>query len=349
MATMQQLDLQADPFSIPMVFLRIGWMDHYRGLSGGDRIKGGGKYVDEHGYGHEIFNFQEHEGRVYGYAQPPRGAADMSTHPRINIGRLGASTKDEVVSGVVAVWIANHISAHESVIVGWYQNATVHRHFQQMPPGSGRIHNDEEMGFYISATEGDSTLLPKDARLFPVPTGGKGELGQSNIWYADDPAVHGQFRRQVLDYIANRELPTPPPGNGGGRPTQPDPLLRQKVEKAAVKKTTAHFKGIGYKVDSFEKDNVGWDLEAVRGQIKLRREVKGLSGPEHCVELTPNEYAKMQEYRQSYRICVVTNALSNPRLDVFAFSPDSQRWEDDDGRPLAIEKIIAARCRAGKI
>jgi hypothetical protein len=217
-----------------------------------------------------------------------------------------------------------------------------------MPLGSGRIHNDEEMGFYISATEGDSTLLPKDARHFPVPTGGKGELGQSNVWYADDPAVHGQFRRQVLDYIAKRELPTLPTGNGGGSPKQPDPLLRQKVEKAAVKKTTAHFRSIGYKVGSFEKDNVGWDLEAIRGQIKLRLEVKGLSGPELCVELTPNEYAKMREYRQSYRICVVTNALSKPRLDVFAFSPDSQRWEDQDGRPLAIDEIVAARCRASK-
>ena len=55
------------------------------------------------------------------------------------------------MSGVVAVWIANHTRARESVIDGWYQNATVLRHFQQSPPESGRIHNDEEMGFHVSA------------------------------------------------------------------------------------------------------------------------------------------------------------------------------------------------------
>lgn len=337
---------ETDPFSIPMVFLRIGWMDYYRGQSASDTISGGGSYVDEQGYGHEIYNFKQYEGHFYGYVRPPRGGLDEWTFPQINIGRLGGTSKDEEVSGALAIWVAKHPDTHESCIVGWYQNATVYRQFQQSPPESNRTYNGEDMGFYFLAKTEDSVLLPRDERLFTIPTGGKGKLGQSNIWYADDPDVHGDFRSMVVNFIGNRKLPPRIPGGGGGR--QPDPLLRQKVEKAAIEKTTTHYGGIGYQVDSVEKDNVGWDLEAVSGQIMLRLEVKGLSGTELCVELTPNEYSKMRAYRKSYRICVVTSALSNPRLDVFAYSPDSQQWEDQDRRPLAVETIVAARCKAAR-
>ena len=100
---------------------------------------------------------------------------------------------------------------------------------------------------------------------------------------------------------------------------QPDPFLRKKVEDIAVEETTRYFTSEGYVVDSVEKDNVGWDLEAVHGKVKLRLEVKGLSGPDICVELTPNEYAKMQEYCDSYQLCVVTSALTNPQLTVFVY------------------------------
>jgi hypothetical protein len=56
-----------------VIFLRIGWMDHYRGLTS-DHIKGGGAFVAQHGHGHEIFNFLAFEGRVFGYVQPAGGA-----------------------------------------------------------------------------------------------------------------------------------------------------------------------------------------------------------------------------------------------------------------------------------
>ena len=68
-------------------------------------------------------------------------------------------------------------------------------------------------------------------------------------------------------------------------------------------------------VNSFEKDNVGWDLEAVKNKEKLLIEVKGLSGNEVVSELTPNEYAQMKNNIVNYRICLVTNALDkNPKL-----------------------------------
>lgn len=97
-----------------------------------------------------------------------------------------------------------------------------------------------------------------------------------------------------------------------------------------------------------EADNIGWDLNAVQTsrQLALKLEVKGLSGSECRVDLTPNEYAKLQQHRESYRICVVTLALSIPELAIFAYSQESQRWEDQHGRILQFEEVVAARCWA---
>ncbi|MGE0377144.1 MAG: DUF3883 domain-containing protein [Planctomycetaceae bacterium] len=126
----------------------------------------------------------------------------------------------------------------------------------------------------------------------------------------------------------------------------PDPLRRQEVEAAAVRCIVDRFTSKGYAVRSVESDNVGWDLEAVKGSRKLLLEVKGLSGSELCIELTPNEYAKLQEHRQSYRLCVVTNALTIPKVALFEYSNKDNCWIDQFGRRLNIEERIAARCRA---
>src|SRR5262245_3305193 len=99
------MDTQLDPFSVPMIFLRIGWMDHYQGIAGGDTIASGGAYISEHGFGHEIFNFQPFRGTVYGYGQPP-GRRDRWDEAKINLTRLGASERDTSVSGVLALWVA---------------------------------------------------------------------------------------------------------------------------------------------------------------------------------------------------------------------------------------------------
>ena len=166
-------------------------------------------------------------------------------------------------------------------------------------------------------------------------------MGQSNVWYADDPDRHRKLRLDVSAFISERRLPTSKPKP----PYQPDPLIRTKVERAAVATVVRYYTGLGYTVCSVEEDNVGWDLVAKFEKRELKIEVKGLSGAETRVNLTPNEYAKLKQYRESYRICVVTQALTAPQLATFAYSPDSERWEDQHGRVLDFDEIVAARCR----
>jgi hypothetical protein len=337
------MDLQPDPFAVRMIFLRIGWMDRYQGITGGDTISSGGAYIAEHGFGHEIFNYQPFQNTVYGYAQPP-SRKDRWQDAKINLTRLGASADDKSLCGVLAVWVTTS-PLGGAFVVGWYRNATVYSAWQPPPSGSVRRHANADCGYYVTASSEDAVLLPPDERVLSIPQHGKGAFGQSNLWYADDPAQHRQLRLNVLQYIASRRLPSVPRSTGSA-PRQSDPLLRQRVERIAVQMTRAYFTGLKYRVESVEQDNVGWDLNAVLGKRALKLEVKGLSGAQIVVDLTPNEYAAMRTYRESYRVCVVTNALTEPCLEVFSYSPDSGQWESPERRVLHMQEIIAARCAA---
>lgn len=316
-----------------MIFLNIGWMKDYQGLKS-DKIIGGGEFVKKYKYGHEIFNFSPFKGYMYGYVQPIHS---------INIERLGADKKDEFIDGILAVWVSKS-PLGGTKIVGWYKNATIYRKHQLAPQNSNRRYKDHELGYFVKAREKDFVLLPIDERNFDIPRGEAG-MGQSNVWYADkrDPS---SFKQKVLNFIKTRKVPEEfkPSKKKDGKSWQPDPHKRQKIEKIAIDMTTKYFKNLGYMVDSFTEDNVGWDLEATMGKQKLRLEVKGLSQEGVLVELTPNEYKKMKKYLDSYRICVATKALSkNPFLRIFSFSPENRRWEDEKGSYLEITEIVSAR------
>lgn len=317
-----------DPMAVPMLFLNTGWMTAYQGLASGDTIHGGGTFVWEQGFGHEMFNFQKSNGRVYGYAH--------STG--IKLERIGGNKTDDKIDGVLVVWLATHPMGG-SFVVGWYRNATIYRKCQPAPPASSRTYDGKEFEYFVTVAASDATLLAPDDRTYPIKRQVKGWLGQYNVWYADNPREHRELRRNILKYVKTRRPP-----RGAKQARQPDPVLRCRVEEAAMTVTVNYYSALGYAVDRRDKDNLGWDLDATLGKRELQLEVKGLSGSVTCVELTPNEYAQMQRLRHTYRICIVTDTLTNPRLAVFAFNAESGQWEDGDGRPLRIQEKVAARC-----
>jgi len=63
-----------------------------------------------------------------------------------------------------------------------------------------------------------------------------------------------------------------------------------------------------------ESENKGWDLEASKGRSRLYVEVKGTAKAAICFELTPNEYRRLKENAERYRVCVVCDALSLPSI-----------------------------------
>lgn len=124
---------------------------------------------------------------------------------------------------------------------------------------------------------------------------------------------------------------------------QIDVFKKQQVEIAAIETTIQYFEGLDYIIISKEKDNVGWDLEATNINETLLLEVKGLSGNISSIELTPNEYKNSNEKKTHYKFCIVTNALTKPKLEVFSFNFDLEIWTNDINEKLLTEERIAAR------
>ncbi len=324
-----------------LVFLNTGWMDFYKGLSENDTIIGGGKHVDNVGWGGEMYNFQPFENFMYGYVQPviDRKHNNPCT---IKLEKIGATEEDESLEGVTVVWSATDPDNGGTYIVGWYKDATVYRYYQLAPVNSKRRHKKESLGFYITAKRKDVTLLPKDERIVRIKRKTPNWMGQSNVWYADN---NPEFIQTVKAYIFKGVIPIEfSKGNrrkSGNR--QLDLLKRIEVEKKAVLHVTKYYERLGFKVQSVEKDNVGWDLTATDTKTQLKLEVKGLSGIVVATELTPNEFTHLKKYTKFYRLCIVSNVLIKPDIMIFYYSKDINEWTTDEGIILKFVEVISAK------
>lgn len=307
-------------------------MDFYQGISN-DQMTGGGKQIDKHGWGAEMFNFKPSNGRHYGYVR-------VSKDRQINIDRLGAKSTDDKLDKVTIVWTAKHPDTGGTHIIGWYKNATLFRYYQEPAKSLNRKWKQHILGYCMTAKTSDSKLLSKDERLIKVPRGSNG-MGQTNIWYGNN---NPDFVKTVEQYIQNGKIPSiKKTKTRKGSPRQIDPLKRIEVETKAVKFVIKYYKKLGYELTSVEKDNVGWDLTAINDKITLKLEVKGLSGKDIAAELTPNEFSNLQSDTRKYRLCIVTETLTAPKLKIFSHSTDNCKWTSEDGTTLRFEKIISAR------
>lgn len=300
-------------------------MEYYKGQSAQDKIKGGGAYVAKEGRGHEVCNFSEDQNYFYGYVQP--------TGQQIRIERLGADKSDEQISGVTVIWTAPRPKGG-TVIVGWYKDATVYRYFQSFKKSTALHRKNGIDGFRVMAEASNSNvkLLPIDERTFEIPRRIKGGMGHSPVWYADTPEskeLLGDIKKLLAGNNVHKVK--------AKRPKTTDPEKNARVEKAAIKAVTNYFESNGYEVDSVEKDNMGWDLEAELGKNKLLIEVKGLSGSGLTVELTPNEYVAFLGRQSNYRLCVVHSALTEPSLLICRYSIETGCWIVEGAKDAKVE------------
>jgi hypothetical protein len=172
-----------------IVFLNIGWMEGYDGVNG-DKPEGGGRFVREHGWGGEIFNFRPFRGRRFGYVEARS----------INVDRLGARPGSDSVRDVLAVWVATKPDSGGRRIVGWYNHATVFRKPQKAPKGADRIlpEQSEPQGYFLYAAKDNCHLLPSTERTFEIPSKGPGSFGRANVWYAEGAP---KLRHDVTQYV----------------------------------------------------------------------------------------------------------------------------------------------------
>ncbi|MBA4000164.1 MAG: hypothetical protein C0461_06160 [Brevundimonas sp.] len=227
-----------------------------------------------------------------------------------------------------------------TLIVGWYLNARVYR-AATPGPNPRFMPNGEAIPITAEVQAADAVLLPPEARTFRVESRRTADagFGQSPAWYGHptiDSLVNAYIantQRRILKSKAGRKAR----GKGGRRQT--DPELRKAVEEAAVRHAGAYFQsdvGGACEVISVEREAKGWDLEAAGVEGTWLVEVKGLSGLRLSCEVTPNEFAAMNnpDHRKRYILYVVCNALDAPIASIFRWQADA--WRTEDGRVLEI-------------
>ncbi|MDV2081237.1 protein NO VEIN domain-containing protein [Marinobacter xestospongiae] len=324
------------------LFCNTGWMESYQGNGKLDKILGGGSYVIEEGMGHEVCNFHGYRGNVYGYVQPARGhrSASEGSIKLENIVNGGASKNDELIKDVLVIWTATRPEGG-TVVVGWYKEATVYREYQYFKSAPVLHSKNGLEGYRIIGRSKNAMLLPVDERVIQIPRKTKGGIGQSNVWYGDSKI--GREIAIEVNKVAGGKKICPKPESVRNI----DPEHNSKVEKNAIKAVWKYYEDLGYTLESVEKDNVGWDLEASQNKTKLRIEVKGLSGESPCIELSPNEYKAWSEKKRYYRLAVVTCALSSPRLHICRYSQEEGGWQvsSHEGATLKVVEKVAAQVK----
>ena len=330
----------------PMLILHGIWMDLYDGFE--KEIGAGGfDFAKEHGFGHELFNFRISHDRCYGFVQAGKNGT-------INIDKLGASRRGSWIDGVLVVWTAPHPDGDGRFVVGWYKNARVHREQQQPPRRSRRSYKGKRVHYNVEADANDCVLLTPDRRVLEIPHNKKGTPGQSSAFFpatSKYPEITVPLEKRIRNFVGSQGRRSKPLRNRPGGWGKADPKHRKKVEEAAIDAVTGHYENLGYTVESVESQNLGWDLQAEKGDKFICIEVKGLSASEPMVEVTPNEYDKIQDVENKrfknggYRLAIVTNALTDdPALWIFSYLKDRKMWIDPKtGDLLEILQKIAAR------
>lgn len=312
----------------PIVFLRTAWMANYQGVTNEDLPKGAGSYVTQNVDGGEVYNFLPVKGNYYGFARIQSGR-------NLRLERLGASKDANEIKNVTVVLFAKNPDWGGEFIVGFYKNAILHRNIVSLPKGMRGTHPS----YMFTTAVANARLIKEESRVFELPKDGP---GQTNAWYVEEYGDKN-FLMEVLKYLDNPdEYAKKRKGRKRNHAAwQPDAEKRKAVELAAMDMTADYFINSGWDVEDVSSKNLGWDMEASKGDTRLLLEVKGLSGDNLTVELTPNEYAKCKN-NAKYRICIVNNALDLKRKMLRIFYFKQGRWVTSSGVMLTVQEKVGA-------
>ena len=176
-----------------IIFCNVTWLKNYIGVSDDDKLGGG--YIGENNEAHEAYNFQDYNGKCYGYVSNRGGSLLLERFEK-------ATVNDDSIDNVLVIWVAKHIKTGKNVIVGWYKNATLYRYSQESLP-YGEIGRD--LYFSIEAESKDCFLLAESERKFEIPRAAVEEkdmgMGKSNIWYAESGYAKTIFIPKVLEFM----------------------------------------------------------------------------------------------------------------------------------------------------
>jgi len=301
----------SDKAKQPVLFARIGWMKYYNGpLIGDEKPRGGGKYTKT-GLGHEAFNFHEIGGQLFGFFQPQMQAS------KIKLKRIVPGTHEDVLKGVLVVFVATDPEQGRQRIVGWYRNAAVYRNPQSSPA-------NERNGFhyFLVSEVREAVLLPTHLRTYLVP-GGKGAFGQANICYLyeqNGKSKPVKWVPRALEFIRNYEnenlLVNPQAEAAPGvvhsveeeiersAGFQPNSKIRKAVELHAMSRAEKEFKNRGYEVKDVSQRRP-YDLLCRKSDELKYVEVKGTQSSGLDIVLTAGEVKFIENNKANCVLCMV--------------------------------------------
>lgn len=121
----------------------------------------------------------------------------------------------------------------------------------------------------------------------------------------------------------------PPPEHPEEQPRVwfPDQEHRDRVEAASISHVKDHYRKLGLKVEDVSPQNLGYDLVVSdqAGHPMQRIEVKGTSMDTQGFFLTRNEF-KQGHALPTWRLAIVTSALTQPQLDVLTVQEMDTRF-----------------------
>lgn len=187
-----------------ILFCNVAYMKCYDKINFPDDIpKHAGKYVNDTKDAYEKNNFHIWEdGYCYGFVET--GLYKDEKPKQLDINKISNSkSKDEYVEGITVVFCALSDLQKKTVIVGWYNNATVYRN---------RQFTLKKHMYNIKARSEDVVLLSESDRIVHIPRAridGIG-FGQSQIWYANSEKAK-EFRLKIIQYVEtyNEKLEMP--------------------------------------------------------------------------------------------------------------------------------------------
>ena len=303
-----------------VLWVKFGWSDFYRG----GPVDGNFDYLtDEGNVGHEAYNFQPAtDGTYYCYVPPHNRRAPNNPDP----------------AGWTVVCLAKHPRRTGIHIVGWYENATLHGRFRDVPDTRSHLPVDArnpDAHWKYSISSKTAYFVPPEERIMPFS---HPSVGQAKYSFLRGPGVRTTANKEAVLKLLKRRLkklrsvaiknPTdesaPDPGADPADPLRGFGTAehRKKVEKAAEKAVKERYCAKGFSCTDVTKKNLGFDFIFRKGRTERHVEVKGTSSDLPRFFLTRNE----NDYRENpaWRFAIVTNALG-PRPTVRVY--DKGRFE----------------------
>lgn len=312
--------------NLRVLFSRIGYMKYYTGSQADDeKPVGGGKY-NETNTGHEIYNFKDVEGSVFGYIQPYLKKKNI-THSTINLEKIEPGFTGDSIDNVLVIFFSTLPGEGGQVIVGWYQHATVYRNYQK---ASNKLQRNN-YSYNLEAQTYNCTLLPPYSREHQIAGKGlpkAGRPGQANAFYITEgkKLKSDEWIQDAIEYVsqydgenlldegtvdieiqrAGVQVAENERARAKGQAFNSSVKARKAIENHSMKKARKYFeKELDYTFLRDTSSNYSYDLEFEKNGKKLYVEVKGTQSDGKSVFLTRNEVLHTNKNKNNCAIYIL--------------------------------------------